>query len=191
MIWTQPSGPLCLWQCLKRKLKSVNIQKINLVGIGSVFRFFVFGFVLSCGLHLYNVRESNTKLKWKKRNMCCTVDCESFARRTFTNPKIRTFTTPKFGHFPPPKKKHLPGGQLPPPFFFLFLAHFSLLFRLTAYGGHQGWEGGGGHGAYQVEGAWQGGHGAHQVGGAWRAGHGAHQVEGGGGKGHLDGSRAS
>ena len=38
------------------------------------------------------------------------VDCESFARRTFT--------TPKFGHLPPPKKKHLPGGQLPPPFFF-------------------------------------------------------------------------
>ena len=75
----------------------------------------------------------------------------SFARQTFTTPKIRTFTTPKFGHFPPPKTKHLPGGQLPPPFFFLFLAHFSLLFRLTAYGGHQGWEGGGGHGAHQVE----------------------------------------
>ena len=61
-----------------------------------------------------------------------------FARRTFTTPKIRTFTTPKFGHFPPPKKKHLPGGQLPPPIFFLlFLAHFSWLFRLTAHGGHQ------------------------------------------------------
>ena len=71
---------------------------------------------------------------------------------------------PKFGHLPPPnsdithpKKKHLPGGQLPPPFFFIFLAHFSWLFRLTAYGGHQGWEGGGasrgGHGAHQVEGA--------------------------------------
>merc|ERR1712218_662716 len=44
-------------------------------------------------------------------------DCESFARRTFTTPKIRTFTTPKFGHFPPPKTKHLPGGQLPPPIF--------------------------------------------------------------------------
>ena len=65
-------------------------------------------------------------------------DCESFARRTFTTPKIRTITTPKFGHFPPPQKKHLPGGQLPPPFF--FLAHFSWLFRLTAHGGHQGWE---------------------------------------------------
>ena len=47
-------------------------------------------------------------------------DCESFARRTFTTPKIRTFTTPKFGHFPPPKTKHLPGGQLPPPIFFFF-----------------------------------------------------------------------
>ena len=57
---------------------------------------------------------------------------------------------PKFGHyhpqirtFPTPQKKHLPGGQLPPPFFLLFLAHFSWLFRLTAHGGHQGWEGGG------------------------------------------------
>ena len=49
-----------------------------------------------------------------------TRDCESFARRTFTTPKIRTFTPPKSGHFPPPKKKHLPGGQLPPPIFFLF-----------------------------------------------------------------------
>ena len=38
----------------------------------------------------------------------------SFARRTFTTPKIRTFTTPKFGHLPPPKTEHLPGGQLPP-----------------------------------------------------------------------------
>ena len=53
-------------------------------------------------------------------SLYCLIDCESFARRTFTNPKIRTFTNPKFGHFPPPKKKHLPGGQLPPPFFFLF-----------------------------------------------------------------------
>ena len=44
-------------------------------------------------------------------------DCESFARRTFTTPKIRTFTTPQFGHFPFPKTKHLPGGQLPPPIF--------------------------------------------------------------------------
>ena len=52
----------------------------------------------------------------------------SFARRTFTTPKIRTFATPKFGHLPPPKTVHLPGGQLPPPFFLLlFLAHFSWL----------------------------------------------------------------
>ena len=52
------------------------------------------------------------------------------------HPQIRTFPTPQ--------KKHLPGGQLPPPFFFFFfLAHFSRLFRLTAHGGYQGWEGGG------------------------------------------------
>ena len=58
----------------------------------------------------------------------CVDGGRSFARRTFTTPKIRTFTTPKFGHLPP---VHLPGGQLPPPIFFLFLAHFSWLFRLT------------------------------------------------------------
>ena len=58
----------------------------------------------------------------------CCFDCESFARRTFTTPKIRTFTTPKFGHFPPPKKKHLPGGQLPPPIFFFFFWHIFLGF---------------------------------------------------------------
>ena len=111
---------------------------------------------------------------------------------------------PKFGHLPPPnldishpQKPNIcqEDNCLPQFFFFFFLAHFSWLFRLTAHGGHQGWEGGGawrdGHWAHQVEGAWQGGHGAHQVGGAWQAGHGAHQVEGGGGKGHLDGSRAS
>ena len=69
-----------------------------------------------------------------------TYDCVSFARRTFTNPKIRTFATPKFGHLPPLKTIHLPGGQLPPPIF--FLVHFSWLFRLTAHRGHQGWEGG-------------------------------------------------
>ena len=72
-----------------------------------------------------------------------TFDCVSFARRTFTTPKIRTFATPKLGHLPPLKTIHLPGGQLPPQFFFLFLAHFSWLFRLTAHGGQQGWEGGG------------------------------------------------
>ena len=49
---------------------------------------------------------------------------------------------PYIGHLPPPKTVHLPGGQLPPPIFF-FLAHFSWLFRLTAYEGHQGWKGGG------------------------------------------------
>ena len=91
------------------------------------------------------------------------------------HPQIRTFPTPQ--------KKHLPGGQLPPPIFFLFLAHFSWLFRLTAHGGHQGWEGGGawwgGHGAHQVEGAWRGGHGAHQVGGGYHGGHGGRH---GGGK---------
>ena len=62
-------------------------------------------------------------------------DCESFARRTFTTPKIRTFPTPK--------KKHLPGGQLPPAIFFSFFGTFFWLFGLTAHGGHQGWEGGG------------------------------------------------
>ena len=56
-----------------------------------------------------------------------------FARQTFTTPKIRTFTTPKFRHLPPPKTVYLPGGQLPRPIFFLFLAHFSWLFRLTAH----------------------------------------------------------
>ena len=35
----------------------MNIQKINLVGLGSVFRFFVFGFVLSCVLHLIQEEE--------------------------------------------------------------------------------------------------------------------------------------
>ena len=105
------------------------------------------------------------------------------------HPKIRTFPTPKTQTF-------ARRTTATPNSFLLFLAHFSRLFltRLTADGGHQGWEVGGawrgGHGAHQEEGAWRGGPGAHQVGGAWRAGHGAHQVEGGGGKGHLDGSRA-
>ena len=71
------------------------------------------------------------------------IDCESFARRTFTTPKIQTFTTPKFGHFPPPKKNICQEDNCHPQFIFLFLAHFSWLFRLTAHGGHQGWEGGG------------------------------------------------
>ena len=71
-------------------------------------------------------------------------DCESFARRTFTTPQNSDIYHPQIRTFPTPKKKDLPGGQLPPPFFFsFFLAHFSWLFRLTAHGGHQGWEGGG------------------------------------------------
>ena len=58
---------------------------------------------------------------------------------------------PKFGHLPPPnsdifhppKKNICQEDTCHPQFFFLFLAHFSWLFRLTAHGGHQGWEGGG------------------------------------------------
>ena len=69
------------------------------------------------------------------------LDCKSFVRRTFTTPKIRTFTTPKFGHFPPHPKKTFARRTTATPNF--FLAHFSWLFRLTAHGGHQGWEGGG------------------------------------------------
>ena len=63
-------------------------------------------------------------------------DCDSFARRTFTTPKIRTFATPKNRTFARRK-------TATPNFFLLFLAHFSWLFRLTAHVGHQGWEGGG------------------------------------------------
>ena len=64
-----------------------------------------------------------------------------FARRTFTTPKIRTFTTRTF---PIPQKKTFARRTAATPiFFFFFLAHFSWLFRLTAHGGHQGWEGGG------------------------------------------------
>ena len=47
-------------------------------------------------------------------------DCESFARRTFTTPKIQTFTTPKFGHFPPPKKNICQEDTCHPQFLFLF-----------------------------------------------------------------------
>ena len=64
---------------------------------------------------------SNTIVtKWVIFIFCLNMDCESFARRTFTTPKIRTFTTPEFGHLPPPKTVHLPGGHLPPPIFFFF-----------------------------------------------------------------------
>ena len=52
-------------------------------------------------------------------------DCESFARRTFTTPKIRTFTTPKFGHFPPPKKNICQEDNCHPQF---FLSFFWLIF---------------------------------------------------------------
>ena len=112
----------------------------------------------------------------KRLWVICQEDIYHPQNSDIYHPQIRTFPTPK--------KKHLPGGQLPPPIFFLlFLAHFSWLFRLTAHGGHQGWEGGGawwgGHGAHQVEGAWRGGHWAHQVGGGYHGGHGGRH---GGGK---------
>jgi len=91
------------------------------------------------------------------------------------HPQIRTFPTPK--------KNICQEDNCHPQFFFFFLAHFFWLFRLTAHGGHQGWEGGGawwgGHGAHQVKGAWRGGHGAHQVGGGYHGGHGGRH---GGGK---------
>ena len=61
-------------------------------------------------------------------------DCESFARRTFTTPKIRSLTTPKFGHFPPPKKNFCQEDSCHPQFFFFsffsFLAHFFGFFDL-------------------------------------------------------------
>ena len=76
------------------------------------------------------VRETDLKMSDKNvSGKLRNTGVRSFARRTFTTPKIRTFTTPKFGHLPPPKTLHLPGGQLPPPIFFLFLAHFSWLFH--------------------------------------------------------------
>ena len=58
---------------------------------------------------------------------------------------------PKFGHLPPPnsdiycpQKPYIrQEDNCHPHFFSFFLAHFSWLFRLTAHGGHQGWEGGG------------------------------------------------
>ena len=55
-------------------------------------------------------------------------DCESFARRTFTTPKIRTFTTPKFGHFPPPKKTFARRTTATPNFFSSFFGAFFLAF---------------------------------------------------------------
>ena len=59
---------------------------------------------------------------------------------------------PKFGHLPPPNSNisHSQKPNIcqednyhPQFFFFFFLAHSFGLFRLTAHGGHQGWEGGG------------------------------------------------
>ena len=57
-------------------------------------------------------------------------DCESFARRTLTTPKIRTFTTPKFGHFPPPKKNFCQEDNCHPHFFFFFWRIFLGFFDL-------------------------------------------------------------
>lgn len=57
-----------------------------------------------------------------------TIDCESFARRTFTTPKIRTFTTPKFGHFPPPKKNICQEDNCHPHFFSSFFGALFLAF---------------------------------------------------------------
>ena len=67
------------------------------------------------------------------RGKCSRVlsnDCESFARRTFTTPKIRTFTTPKFGHFPPPKKNICQEDNCHPQFFFFFWRTFLGFFDL-------------------------------------------------------------
>ena len=51
-----------------------------------------------------------------------TMDCESFARRTFT--------TPKFGHFPPPKKNICQEDNCHPQFFFFFWRTFLGFFDL-------------------------------------------------------------
>ena len=56
--------------------------------------------------------------------------CESFARRTFTTPKIRTFPTPKFGHFPPPKKTFARRTTATPNLFFFFWRTFLGFFNL-------------------------------------------------------------
>ena len=62
----------------------------------------------------------------RKDNLTPNKDCESFARRTFTTPKIRTFTTPKFGHFPPPKTNICQEDNCHPHFFSSFLGFFDL-----------------------------------------------------------------
>ena len=86
-------------------------------------------------------------------SLYCLIDCESFARRTFTNPKIRTFTTPKFGHFPPPKKNICQEDNCHTQFFFfffwcIFLGFFDLQLmediKDGRLGSHISKEGGGG-----------------------------------------------
>ena len=103
-------------------------------------------------------------LLWTRRRFFCP---------RLYHPQIQTFPTPKNQTF-------ARRTTATPNFFLLFLAHFSWLFRLTAHGGHQRWEGGdawwGGHGVHQVEGAWRGGHGAHQVEGGYHGGHGGRHV---------------
>ena len=86
---------------------------VNLyVGIG-FYLIMVKGFIFK----LY----SNTIVtKWVIFIFCLNMDCESFARRTFTTPKIRTFTTPEFGHFPPQKKNICQEDNCHPQFFFFF-----------------------------------------------------------------------
>ena len=54
----------------------------------------------------------------------------SFARRTFTTPKIQTFTTTKFGHLPPPKKNICQEDNCHPQFFFFFWRTFLGFFDL-------------------------------------------------------------
>ena len=52
--------------------------------------------------------------------------------------EFQTYTIWDISH--PPKKSICQEDNCHPQFFFLFLAHLSWLFRLTAQGGHQGWE---------------------------------------------------
>ena len=111
----------CDWQWLKISHQKTDFLQLNVKDFQKVTHGFVhfrqWNFVR--GRHVENIAQLNKG----------TYDCVSFARRTFTNPKIRTFATSKFGHLPPLKTIHLPGGQLPPPIFLLlFLAHFFLAF---------------------------------------------------------------
>ena len=54
----------------------------------------------------------------------------SFARRTFTTPKIRTFATPKFGHLPP-LKTYIWQEDNCHPHFFLFSGELFLAFSIV------------------------------------------------------------